>query len=260
MPSGYLMKRTADGGGVKPQFFVLRGGKTGLGRWKTAFFTGGAFALYADSLLLTEVARALILFYVSPAWATMFEVWLMKRRLNVARVVAITLGVAGLYVILGGDGSLPIPRNAGDWMAIASGMFWAYGSTRVRMDQEAGLFENVFSFFAFGAIVSILLALLPIEAMGHAPSLAQLVEFLPWFLLITFAFLIPAMSMQLYGAKHIDPGRVGILFQTEAIFGIVSAAILAAEPFGWPEGIGSALVVSAALTEVFVNRPRAQRN
>ena len=26
MPSGYLMKRTADGGGVKPQFFVLRGG------------------------------------------------------------------------------------------------------------------------------------------------------------------------------------------------------------------------------------------
>ena len=127
--------------------FMVRGKATGMGRWKTAFFTGGAFALYADSLLLTEVARALILFYVTPAWSTMLEVWLMKRKVTAARIIAITLGFAGLYVILGGDGSLPIPRNAGDWMALASGMFWAYGSTWVRMAGEASLFENVFSFF-----------------------------------------------------------------------------------------------------------------
>tara|TARA_B100000676_G_scaffold85171_2_gene85217 strand:- start:161 stop:1096 length:936 start_codon:yes stop_codon:yes gene_type:complete len=238
--------------------FLFQRKPTGLGRWKTAIFTGGAFALYADSLLLTEVARALILFYVSPAWSTMLEVWLMKRRLTSARVVAILLGFAGLYVILGGDGSLPLPRNAGDWMAIASGMFWAYGSTRIRMTQEASLFENVFSFFTFGAIIALGLALLPIEALGSPPDKETVIDLLPWLLLITFGFLIPAMSMQLYGAKKIDPGRVGILFQTEALFGIFSAALLTAEPFGWQEGIGSALVVGAALTEVFVNRPRAR--
>ncbi len=235
---------------------ALRSKPTGFGRWKTAFFTGGAFALYADSLLLTEVARALILFYVTPAWSTLLEVWLMKRRLTVARVVAIALGFAGLYVILGADGALPIPRNAGDWMALASGMFWAYGSTRVRMAEEASLFENVFSFFAFGAVGALALALLPIEALGEPPSLPQIVELVPWLLLITLGFLIPAMSMQLYGTKLVDPGRVGILFQTEAIFGITSAAILTAEPFGWPEAIGSVLVISAAMTEVLVNRPR----
>jgi drug/metabolite transporter (DMT)-like permease len=239
---------------------ALRGKPTGLGRWKTAFFTGGAFALYADSLLLTEVARALILFYVTPAWSTMLEVWLMKRRLTAARVIAILLGFAGLYVILGGDGSLPIPRNAGDWMALASGMFWAYGSTRVRMAGEASLFENVFSFFAFGAVVALALALLPIEAMGHPPSLGQTLDLLPWLLLIAVGFLIPAMCMQLYGTKLVDPGRVGILFQTEAIFGITSAAILTAEPFGWPEALGSVLVISAAMTEVLVNRPRPNRD
>ena len=63
------------------------------------------------------------------------------------------------------------------------------------------------------------------------------------------------MCMQLYGTKLLDTGRVGILFQTEAIFGITSAAILTAEPFGWTEGIGSVLVVSAAMTEVLINRP-----
>jgi len=237
-------------------WLAIRGDKTGLGRWKTAIFTGGAFALYADSLLLTEVARALILFYVSPAWSTMLEVWLMKRRLNMARVVAIVLGFAGLYVILGGDGTLPIPRNAGDWMAILSGMFWAYGSTRIRMTGGASTFENVFSFFVFGTFVAAILAFLPIEAMGEMPTGAEIAEFAPWLLLITLVFLIPAMWMQLFGAARVDPGRVGILFQTEALFGIVSAAILTTEPFGWKEAVGSVLVVGSALTEVLVNRPR----
>ena len=59
--------------------------------------------------------------------------------------------------------------------------------------------------------------------------------------------------------QRVDPGRVGILFQTEALFGIVSAAILTTEPFGWKEAVGSVLVVSSALTEVFVNRPLAGR-
>ena len=75
--------------------FMVRGKATGMGRWKTAFFTGGAFALYADSLLLTEVARALILFYVTPAWSTMLEVWLMKRKVTAARIIAITWGLRG---------------------------------------------------------------------------------------------------------------------------------------------------------------------
>ncbi len=136
-------------------WLAARGKPTGLGCWKTALFTGGAFALYADSLLLTEVARALILFYVSPVWSTVLEVVLMKRRLTVARVLAILMGLAGLYVILGGHGELPLPRNAGDWMALLSGMAWAYGSTRVRMAPEVTLFENVFSFFAFAALIGL---------------------------------------------------------------------------------------------------------
>ena len=63
-------------------FLLVRGRASGLSRWHTGLFTGGAFALYADSLLLTEVSRALILFYVSPAWSTALEIWLLKRRLT----------------------------------------------------------------------------------------------------------------------------------------------------------------------------------
>lgn len=235
-------------------FLAARGKPIGLARWQTAIFTGGAWALYADSLLLTDVARALILFYATPVWSTLLEMWLMGRRLTAARLAAIVLGLGGLYVILGGDGSLPIPHNVGDWMALLSGMFWAYGSTRIRLAPEATLFENAFSFFASGAVVTVALAFLPIEAMGAPPSGAEFIRFLPWIMLMTVGFLIPAMMMQLYGTKLVDPARVGILFQIEAVVGIGSAALLTTEPFGWQEAVGSVLVVSAALTEMFGNR------
>jgi drug/metabolite transporter (DMT)-like permease len=240
-------------------WLAVNGKPTGLGCWKTAIFTGGAFALYADSLLLTEVARALILFYVSPVWSTVLEIVLMKRRLTVARVLAIVMGLAGLYVILGGNGDLPLPRNVGDWLALLAGMSWAYGSTRVRLSPEVTLFENVFSFFTFAAVIGLAVALLPIDALGQPPSTGETLNFLPWLLLITIGFLIPVMCMQLYAVKLVDPGRVGILFQSEVVLGVASAAILTDEPFGWQEAIGATLVVGASLTEVLVNRPRSAR-
>ncbi|MDH3452322.1 MAG: EamA/RhaT family transporter, partial [Gammaproteobacteria bacterium] len=56
------------------------------------------------------------------------------------------------------------------------------------------------------------------------------------------------------GARHLDPGRMGILLQMEAIVGIGSAALLAGEPFGLAEAAGSVLVISAGVTDVLGHR------
>ncbi len=260
--AGFPAGATVAGQFIMPALVLLpfavilatRGRATGLAQWHTGLFTGGAFALYADSLLLTEIARALILFYVSPAWSTALEIWLLKKRLTLARVVAMLLGFAGLYVLLGGDGSLPVPRNAGDWMAITAGIIWAWGSTRVRLFQDVGHFENVLSFFLYGAVVASSLMLFPLAGLGPLPSAAAIIDFLPWFLLIAAGFLLPVVFLQLYACKWLDPAKVGILLQAEVVFGVVSAAILTSEPFGWQEATGFVLVLSSALTEIFVNR------
>ena len=234
------------------------GKPTGLGRVSSAFCLGAAFALYADSILLTEVARTLILFYVTPAWSTLLEIVVMRRRLTVARALAVALGLGGLYVILGGDGSVPLPRNTGDWMALISGMLWAVGTLRVRQKgEDAADFENVFGFFVYGTGVALLLTLLPVEALGSRPDGAAILAFVPWLVLLALGFLVPVTFGMLWGARHVDPGRVGILFQMEALCGIVSAALLTAEPFGWIEATGAVLVVSAACVEVVGNRRAA---
>ena len=57
-----------------------------------------------------------------------------------------------------------------------------------------------------------------------------------------------------WGSGQVDPGRLGILLQIEAVVGITSAALFAGEPFGVRQAVGAILVVSAGLVEIFGNR------
>lgn len=229
---------------------AFRGRPTGLRQAAIGLLIGGAFALYAESLLLTEVARALILFYVTPVWSTLLEVTVLRHRFTRARALALVLGLAGLLVILGGRTGIPLPQNIGDVMALLSGVLWAIGSLRVRQAGEAGMFEHLFSFFFYGGLLALALALLPVEAFGAPPDLAVLSSVAPWLVVTAIFFLIPVMWGILWGAQHLDPGRLGILLQLEAIVGILSAAVLTDEPFGLVEILGAVLVIGAGVTEV----------
>ena len=77
---------------------AVGGRATGMGQAATGLLVGGAFALYAESLLLTEVARALILFYVTPVWGTLLELTFMGRRFTRPRAVALVMGLANIFL------------------------------------------------------------------------------------------------------------------------------------------------------------------
>lgn len=233
---------------------ALHGKPTGARQVFTGATVGLAFALYYESLLLTDVVRALVLFYVTPAWGTALEVVYLRRRLTTARLLALVLGFAGLLTILGAGGSLPLPRNAGDVMALLSGMVFAAGSLRIRQLPDTPVVEQSFAFFLYGSVCALLLSLLPAETVGQAPAWEQLRALLPWLVLMSAALLMPTTCALLWGARYLDPGRMGILLQMEAIVGIASAALLAGEPFGLAEACGSLLVIGASATEVFSQR------
>ncbi len=233
----------------------LAGGGTRL--LITGLFTGAAFSLYAASLLLTEVVRALLLFYMTPIWSTLLGWLLLGERITVNRILAIVLGFAGLAAILGFEGGFPWPRNLGDWMGLCSGLAWAYGSLRVYSDSRSGVLEQVVAFVAGGLAVSALLALLPLQGLAAPPSAAALQAVAPWLLLMAGVFVLPSMVVVFWGAGRLSPGRLGILFLCEILVGVVSAAALAGEPFGAPEIVGTLLITAAGVVEVA--RPQARR-
>jgi drug/metabolite transporter (DMT)-like permease len=231
-----------------------RGQPTGVEQYRTGLLVGAAVALYLESLLLTDVARALILFYAMPAWGTLLEVGLMKHPLTRWRGLSLLMSLSGMLIILGLGDPLSLSINLGDLMALLSGILFAFGAMRVRQAPETSVFEQMMAFFLYGALAALALSLLPLAALGQPPSLEQLGILAPWLILVAAGFLIPVMWGIYWGSRQVDPGRLGILLQIEAVVGIGSAALLAGEPFGLRQAIGAILVVSAGLVEVIGNR------
>jgi len=79
-------------------------------------------------------------------------------------------------------------------------------------------------------VAALVLSLLPLAALGKAPSLAQLATLAPWLLLAAAGFLIPVMSRIYWGSRNVDPGRLGIPLQVEALMGIAGVGPLRASP------------------------------
>ena len=214
----------------------------------TGFLTGGGFVLYSIAIALTEVVTAILLFYLSPVWATALGRFVLAERLTGARLAALGLGLGGLWVVLGAEGGAPLPRNLGDWFALAAGIAWALGSIRVHQDAAASPAAHVTSLFLGGATAAMLIALLLPVDLGPP---TRLFAAGPAAIVIGVAGITVASAIGLlWGVRLVSPGRAGLLMMLEVVTGLASAAAFAGEPFGAAEAAGSALIVAAAIAEV----------
>jgi drug/metabolite transporter (DMT)-like permease len=216
----------------------------------TGLLLGAAFSLYTVSLVMTDVVHAILLFYLTPVWSTLGGLLWLRERLTAARALAMVLGFGGVVCILGLDDGLPLPRNAGDWMALLSGLLWAAGTMRSFARPAEGIALPVFAFAAGGVLFSGLFLLLTM-AIGHSLAASGgLAPALPWLALMAFTVILPSNYLVLWAAQRIDSGRVGILLMTEVLAGAVTAALFSGEPFGMGELAGTILIICAALIEI----------
>ena len=212
----------------------------------TGLLTGGAFVLYTVSLVLTEVVAVILLFYMSPVWATVLGRVLLAERFTASRVVALAMGLGGLWVVLGSESGVPLPRNPGDWCALAAGVMWALGTLRVHQDAATSSAAHAVSLFVGGVLVIGVVALLP-DMVGPPPPVTAASAAIV--LAMAVVSLLSAWSI-LWGARLLSPGRAGLLLMMEVITGLASAAVLAGEPFGVAQIFGSMLIAGAVVVEV----------
>ena len=220
----------------------------------TGVLTGGAFVLYSVSIGLTEVVNAILLFYLSPVWATVLGRIVLAERLTGTRLAALALGLGGLWVVLGGESGVPLPRNPGDVCALAAGVMWAWGTLRVHQDAAIPPAAHAASLIVGGVMVIAVIALLPFMA-GPVPTVTAQAGAIV--VVIAVLSVVSAWGI-LWGARLISPGRAGLLMMMEVITGLASAAALADEPFGAVQTVGSMLIVAAAVVEVLPTARRAR--
>ena len=154
-----------------------------------AALIGVAYAFYTASLTTTEVARAILLFYIAPVWGTLLEVFVLRQPLTLRRAGALGLGSAGLMAILGVGLDLRFDVNLGDVLALLSGILWSVGLLFVFRRNGPGLGAQSAA-LAIGALCGAAAMVLLLER-APAPTLATLQAVSPWILATGLGFVLP---------------------------------------------------------------------
>ena len=211
---------------------------------------GGGIACYANSFLLTDVVRALILFYITPVWTTIFEIVFLRQIPRFYRYITLVLALSGVWIVFGQEGVIPLPQNSGDWIALLGGILIAASAVRMEIKKPEGIYPILFSFFFYGGLFTLIQSYFLSDYLGDAPSIESWVAMMPWLILIAILFHIPTNIVILGAPSRIGAGIFSIIILFEIVVGTFSAAILTDELIGWREILGSSFIIFAGLTEI----------
>jgi len=228
-------------------------------RWRSLRDLGGgvlsgvAFALYGAGFLYTEVVRAVLLFYAMPVWGFLLGWAVLGDRITWHRWLAIGLGLAGLVVVFGNETGLPVPRNIGDWCALAAGVAWAAAALIMLMNRRVGPLTHSVNFFAAAAAGSLMVAVLATaQGLVAPPDWQGFWPMLAWAMPVAAVLILPAGYASIFAPTRLNPGVCGLLFMAEVAVATVTASVWAGEPLSLREALGLVLILGAGLVEPLI--------
>ena len=130
------------------------------------------------SVALNGAAISTLLVYSSAAFTALLGWWLLKERLNWAKLLAIVLSLAGCVLVSGALSSLTTSISMmGILIGILSGLAWAVYTLMGRSASQRGLnpWTTLLYTFGFAAIFLLVFNLLPFQSLpGKAANPAEL--------------------------------------------------------------------------------------
>ncbi len=211
-------------------------------------FTGAGFALYALGLVYSSVVRATLLFYLTPAWATLIGIVWLGEKATWRRWAAIAGGLAGLVLLVARGGGT-VPLNIGDLFAFLSGVFWAVGAALIM--RSGGVPVAGMGMVQFTVTTGIALLLGGLVDGFAVPVSAVLLAALPTSVAVALFGMLPAVCILFWAQKFLFPGRVGLLMMSEVLVAVFTASLLLPdERLGLLEWGGAILIVGACFLEI----------
>lgn len=220
---------------------------------------GLAYALYASAFLFTQVINVIVLYYLLPLWGFLLARAVTGDAITPVRWLAMFFGFLGIFFIFGAFEGLPLPRNGGDWMALASGFLWAAGSLLLLLDRDGTPIDCGIAFVFWGAFCATLMAVIATLSGALPPPRLPDLTLLFWLFPVAALVVIPASFATVYGPMVLNPGVVGLLFMTEISVGTATAALLTDEAFAAPQLLGIFCVSIAGLLEILWPTLRKRR-
>jgi drug/metabolite transporter (DMT)-like permease len=207
-------------------------------------FFGCANMAFTTALTMGSVVRAMLLFYLLPAWGAIGGALFLGERLGPRRLLAVALSLAGVFLIMGGVAALRQPLSIADGMALAAGFCYTAASIANRRARAIPMASRTLASFVGCTVVGVAALLFSTPVFPVLPAAT-------WLLLALFAFvwLLGGTLLTTYGVTHIQASRAAVLQVVELLVAVASAIWLGDEQIGLKECVGGALIVAATMIE-----------
>ena len=218
---------------------------------KTEYILIGIFAGWTNlafilAMLEGEVVRVLLIFYLSPVWAIILAVFILRESLTQTGLIALILALFGAVLMLW-DSNQNYMSGVGlaDIFALTSGIAFAITNIVVRKIGSVPIVMKMSSAW-IGVVTLTLFGLLFTQLPTPEITLNSG--------LLVFLIGMPLMYVMTwtaqYGVTYLPIQRSSVIFLLEIVAGAISAAYLTNEIVGNLEYLGGIFIISAGLISV----------
>ena len=216
--------------------------------WLLVLAAGTTNASFNWAMVIGDVVRVILLFYLMPVWAVLLARLLLHEPITRAAALRALLGVAGAAVVLWPTGAgleaLPLPHSLADWLGVVGGFSFALNNVMLKRESHRPEEGRALAMFVGGAGVSALIAL-ALQGSVPLPPAPALAWALP-VLVMALLFGLGNLALQ-YGAGRLPANVTSIVMLTEVVFASGSALALGSAQLTGQAMLGGGLILLAAL-------------
>ena len=207
-----------------------------------AIVTGWCNVSFILAVIDGNVVRVMLLFYLSPLWATILGWLMLNERASPGSLAVLVVAMVGMVIMLWDDKlGYPWPTSESDWLALSSGFCFALANVFTR--KASYLTVRIKTVAAWVgvvviALVWILIAELPVPQFTTVNITGSIALGIFGVILMTFAVQ--------YGVTHMPVYRSSVILIFELVIGSISAQLLTDEVVLMKEWIGGGIIVFSA--------------
>jgi drug/metabolite transporter (DMT)-like permease len=230
--------------------------------WVLMAASGITNAAFNWGVVIGDVVRVVLLFYLMPLWTVLLARALLHEPLTRAAGLRIVMALAGALIVLWPEGrafgwdAFPVPRALPDWLGLVGGFSFALNNVMLRREAARPEEGRALAMFVGGVLVAGTLAsvLATPGAVPWPPGIA------PGWLAIASAlavlFLASNLALQ-FGAARLPANVTSVVMLSEVVFASISALALGGGRLTLPLVAGGGLIVAAALQAAATRAPAA---
>ena len=201
------------------------------------------------SVTVGDVVRAVLLFYLMPAWVVLLAWPLLGEKPTWASLLRLALALTGLVIVLiTPESAWPVPQSMADWLALMGGFCFALTNILLRKLNHTPESSRMLAMFGGGTLMALGAATLGM-GLGVVTPPPQPGSWMGLAVLVSVAFLAGNVALQ-YGAARLNATTTSLIMLSEVVFASVSSVVLGAGDLSGRTLFGGSLILLASLLAV----------